>query len=138
MSIARSESRPNQVTRGHGVAIRIFLLALAFALGTRAIGWIAAPIIGLVWGAMAGRERAPIDAMVGALLGWSGLLVLAAISGPVGEVARAVAGVMGVPPWLPVLATLLFGTALAWSACVVGREITRVLRATDAQPSRAP
>lgn len=109
--------------------VRVVLLALAFALGTLVIGWFALPIVAVVWGAIADRERASLDAAVAAVVGWGALLVLAMFTGAIGEVARVIGGVVGVPSWVPIAATLLFGVALAWSAAVVGREIARVVRA---------
>jgi hypothetical protein len=109
--------------------VRVVLLALAFALGTLVIGWFALPIVAVAWGAIADRERASLDAVVAAAVAWGALLVLAMFTGAIGEVARVIGGVVGVPSWVPIVATLLFGVALAWSAAVVGREIARVVRA---------
>lgn len=121
--------------------IRILSLSLAFALATRVLGWPAVAAVAFAWGAMASRERTPIDAVVCALVAWSALLLLAALDGPVAEVARVLGGIIGVPGWAMLLVTLAFGAGLAWSAGIIGRELARVLRfimTRRARPASGP
>ena len=114
--------------------IRLALLALAFALGTYVAGWVSVPLVAVAWAMIAGRDRAPLDAVLSVVLAWCGLLGLATLAGPTAEVARVIGSVVGVPSWVPVAATLIFGAALAWSAAVVGREIARRVRPRAALP----
>jgi len=69
--------------------LRVALLSLAFALAARALGWWSSAVLGLVWGAL-GTRRPVMEAGIAAVVGWLGLLALAA--GP--EFVRLV-GVLG-------------------------------------------
>ena len=96
--------------------IRIVLLAAAFALATRALGWWAVPIVGVAWTLlMRGSLRAPWQAALAAILGWGAIFVFAALTTPLGELARRVAGILGQPPAVLYAVTLLYGALLAWS-----------------------
>jgi hypothetical protein len=102
------------------VAIRLGLLAPAFALATAVLGWWAVPVLGVVWGAVATRGERPVRmAATAAALGWAILLVWGATQGPVHVVARRVGPVLMLPGWLFVALTLLFPALLAASATQV-------------------
>jgi hypothetical protein len=109
-------------------ALGFLSLALAFALATWVLGWIAVPVVALVFGAIATRRRTPVESLVAASLAWLALLGVQAIRGPVGDVARLLGRLVGVPPWVIVAITLLLAASLAWSGAVLGREIGRAAR----------
>lgn len=103
-------------------------LVLAFGLATWVLGWIAVPMVAVVFGAIATRTRSPAESLIAAPLAWLALLAIQAARGPIGAIARVLGGVVGVPPWVIVLATLLLAATLAWSGAVLGREIGRAVR----------
>jgi len=95
--------------------IRLALLALAFAFATRALGWWAVPIVGAAWTLLErGSLRAPWYAALAAAIGWGAIFVFAALTSPLGELTRRVAGVFGQPAAVIYAVTLLFGALLAW------------------------
>ena len=106
-------------------ALRVAVLAVAFALGTLGFGWWAVPLLAALWGVLARSETglASVAAALGALLAWGALLLWGATRGPVAQLAAGLAGVMGVPAGALVIVTLLFPTALAWSASAVAQEV---------------
>jgi len=59
--------------------LRVALLSLAFALAARALGWWSSAVLGLVWGAL-GTRRPVMEAGIAAVVGWLGLLALAAVT----------------------------------------------------------
>ena len=96
--------------------IRVILLAAAFALATRALGWWVVPIVGAAWTLiMRGSLRAPWQAALAAILGWGAIFLFTALTAPLGELARRVAGILGQPPAVLYAVTLLYGALLAWS-----------------------
>lgn len=105
--------------------VRLLMLALAVALATWVLGWIAVPLVAVAWGALAGREDGPVEATIGTLTAWMALLAAAAFAGGAGTVARTLGGVVGIPALVLPAVTLIFGAAMAWSAAVVGRELAR-------------
>ena len=109
-------------------ALGFLSLTLAFALATWVLGWIAVPVAAVVFGAIATRSRTPTESLIAAPLAWLALLAVQAARGPAGDVARVLGGVVGVPPWLILLVTLLLAASLAWSGAVLGREIGRAAR----------
>ena len=112
-------------------------LALAFALATWVFGWIAVPVVAVVFGAIATRGRTPVESLAAAPLAWLALLGVQAIRGPVGDVARVLGRVVGVPAWAILLVTLLLAASLAWSGAVLGREIGRAARTRRQKPAPA-
>ena len=123
------------MTRLLGIAA----LALAVALGTWVLGWMSVPMIALVFGAMAARRTAPMEALVAVIAAWLALLGVQTLRGSTGEVARTIGGIVGVPAWVVPVATIVFGALLAWSGAVIGREIVttwRSFRARRAAPGR--
>ena len=101
--------------------LQILILSVAFSVTTLALGWLAVPALGLLWGVVARHEERPaLVAMLAAGLGWGWLLGWDAIVGETAELTRRVAGVMGVPGGAFVLLTLAFPTVTAWGAAVVG------------------
>jgi hypothetical protein len=101
-------------------AIRTVLLAAAFALATRALGWWAVPLVGAAWTLLSrGATRAPWDAALAAIVGWSAIFVFAALTSPLTELARRMAGIFGQPPLALYGITLLYGALLAWGGAGV-------------------
>ena len=108
---------------------RIVLLSLAFALATRALGWWAVPIVGFAWTVLSGGAlRAPWESMLAALLGWSGILVYTAATGPLGELTRRTALLFGTIPAALVGATVLYGGLLAWSGGGIALFVPRKVK----------
>ena len=103
-------------------------LVLAFALATWVLGWIAVPVVAVVFGAIAMRTRSPVESLMAAPLAWLALLAVQAARGRTGEIARILGGVVGVPPWVIVLVTLLLAASLAWSGAVLGQAIGHAAR----------
>ncbi|HEY5219012.1 MAG TPA: hypothetical protein VIJ16_04345 [Gemmatimonadaceae bacterium] len=103
-------------------ALRLTLLALAFALGTYVAGWWAVPVVGVIWGVInpSGR-RVAIRAGVAAAVGWLLLLVIPAVMGaPTASFAARLASAMELPTWLLIAAEFAFPFALGWSAAALG------------------
>jgi hypothetical protein len=100
--------------------IFILFVATAMAALTWLLGWwgvlVAALVIGFVFREDGGGGW---RIAVAAVLAWSALLVIDALSGPVGVVGQRLGGVMRVPAVVLVLATVLFPAMLAWSAATV-------------------
>jgi hypothetical protein len=106
-------------------ALRLAMLAAAFALVTRAAGWWAVPLTAAVWTVIyRGPSGAPWKTGMAAVIGWGGILLWTAATAPLGELARRFAGVVGVPAAGLIVLTLVFGGALAWSAA----ELTGALQ----------
>ncbi len=103
--------------------LRIALLTLAFAIATMLFGWWGLLFTGLAWGFLARSTRAVgFSAAVAAALAWAGLLLGASVKSPVGALASTVSAVLGAPSIALAVLTLVFGTALGWSAarCAAG------------------
>ena len=106
--------------------IRLALLALAFAFATRALGWWAVPIVGAAWTLLErGSLRAPWHAALAAALGWGGIFIFAALTSPLGELTRRVAGIFGQRAAVIYAVTLLFGALLAWGGAGVAVIVPR-------------
>jgi hypothetical protein len=104
--------------------LQIVLLGAAFAITTVALGWLAVPVLGAVWGFIARSERRPAQAAAwGAALGWAGLLVWNAAVGEVGELARRAGGVFGLPSFGFLALTPAYALAMAWGAAVAAGAV---------------
>ena len=102
----------------------LLALAAAFAAGTVAVGWLALPVLGLLWGWLNRlTPGAAVMSGVAAGLAWSALLAWTAMSGPLVLLASKVGQIVGAPGGLLLVATLCFGGLLAWSATVVGAAL---------------
>ena len=102
--------------------IRYILLAEAFAVATFALGWWTVPLIAAAWTLYSADRYRARNIALAAAGGWATLLVLDAVRGPVGTMAEQLGGVMGLPPWLLYVLTLLFPALLAWSAATLVRR----------------
>jgi len=123
-------------------AVKFLLLTEAFAVVTYAVGWWGVPVLALICGlAVDPKARALRFVALCAPAGWASLLLLDAARGPLGELARRFAGVMGLPPLVLILITLLFPALLAWSAASIGVAIRRMIPGADSestQPAAEP
>ena len=109
-------------------ALKLALLALAFALGSAFLGWWSVPAIGVLWGAVAKRNAYPgLTAASAAGLAWAGLLLLVAVRGPMWILADKVGAILAIPGWLFIFITLAFPTLLAGTAAVVGEATSNVM-----------
>jgi hypothetical protein len=87
------------------------LVAAATALG----GWWTVPLVAAIWVRV--LPHAPVrTSMLGAALGWGGLLAWTSWHASVGLLAHRLAGVFHLPFWGPAALTLLFPALLAGAA----------------------
>lgn len=101
-------------------ALRIGLLSLAVALATAVLGWWSVPVLGAVWGGIAGRTTRPaLTASASAGIGWILLLLWTATQGPVWDLAQKIGGVMSLPGWMFAVITIGFPMLLAGLAAGV-------------------
>lgn len=98
------------------------LLAAAIGLATAWAGWWSVPVLAFGYGAIArGVRRRGTLAAFAAVVAWGDLLALGEIRGAnIGAAAARVAGVMGIPVLVLVIATLAFAALLAGPAAVLG------------------
>lgn len=102
-------------------------LAVVMALGTWWLGWWVVPVLGAAWGVARYGAYPSSTAAVAAALGWMLILGFQALRGPVGEVSRTLAGALGMPGWMPLVATALFPAGLAASAARLARCVLPLL-----------
>jgi hypothetical protein len=99
------------------IALRIGLLAAAFALGTTVLGWVAVPLAAGMWGLIDRNGAVPGRvAALAATLAWGTLLMIQLSTGRAGELASGLGGSLGVPAILIVVVTLALPAILAWSS----------------------
>ena len=95
------------------------LLAEAFAVATFGLGWWTVPIVAAVYAAASKRNNPARFAALCAVGGWGVLLLLDLAKGPVMNMATRLGGVMGLPPALLLVLTLVFPGLLAWCAAAL-------------------
>ena len=111
------------------ILLRMVLLSAAFALATVVLGWIAVPIIGLLWGLIARATRRPaLTAAVAALAAWAVLLAWTAVTGRLWALLTRLAGVFELPGVGILLVTLALAGALAGLGAVVGSSLSSLVR----------
>ncbi|HUR93022.1 MAG TPA: hypothetical protein VMY76_00465 [Gemmatimonadales bacterium] len=93
--------------------LRLLIFGAVVDAGTIFGGWWTVPIIAAVWLRALPRWSSARSCMLGAALGWAGLLGWTAVRGPVDLVARRVGGVLELPVWGLPLLTLVFPALLA-------------------------
>lgn len=96
----------------------------AMAVLTWAVGWWTVPIVGGAW-AFVKRDdaAAPLLAGLAAMLAWGILLLLGAVSGPVGTVMRVVGEAMRIGPAGLLALTLVYAALLGASAAALVRAV---------------
>jgi hypothetical protein len=102
--------------------VKYVLLAEAFAVTTYGVGWWSVPVVAALWGLFSDDAHRARNAAIAAAGGWGTLLLLDAVRGPVGTMARQLGEVMGVPSLVLYLLTLTFPALLAWSAATMFRR----------------
>ena len=108
------------------ILLRMVLLSAAFALATVALGWIAVPIVGLLWGLIARATRRPaLTAAVAALTAWAGLLVWTACVGRVPALLDRMGRIFHIRGAFIVIATLVLAGVLAMLGASMGNEVRR-------------
>lgn len=115
------------------MTVRLILMTLALAavmaLKTVLLGWWAVPVLGLLFGVFApARGAASGTAAMAGAAAWAFLLLAAAVRGDVAAVATQIGGIMMVPWYAVVTATLLFPALLGWSSARVGEAVASMLR----------
>ncbi|HLA91828.1 MAG TPA: hypothetical protein VJL28_15485 [Gemmatimonadaceae bacterium] len=107
-------------------AIRVVLLAGAFAAATGAVGWWGVPVVATCWGVLARADRASaLEAGLAASLAWGAWLAVESARGPIGAVAAIVAGDLGVRPVSVYVLTMAYPGLLALTAALVARSLAR-------------
>ena len=98
--------------------------AVVMAALTWMVAWWTVPIVGAAL-AMVRRDDAftPLIAGAAAMVAWGGLLLVSAVSAPVGEVTRVVGTAMGIGPAALIALTLAFAALLASSAGALVRAV---------------
>ena len=90
---------------------------LAVAAGTKLLGWIALPIVGIVIGCLRPDSKPVFTGAGAGGLGWGLLLLWGVTRGPVLQLAGVVGGVFGgLPGDVVILVTLLFPALLTGAA----------------------
>lgn len=102
-----------------GHAVKVMLLAEAFAVTTYGLGWWSVPIVAVLWALLSLDARRARTAALCAAGGWATLLLLDVARGSAGTMADKLSGVLGVPAVVLWIATLLFPALLAWSAAAL-------------------
>jgi hypothetical protein len=105
--------------------LRFLILVVVIALGTVLVDWWMVPVVGLGYGLVSRKSRAPgtIAALAGALA-WGGYLAIIGFGGaPVGSFGASFARSLEFPTWLPHLATMIFPALLAGSAAYLGARV---------------
>lgn len=96
----------------------IVIAATVFALSTVLVGWWAIPAMTVLL-LLVRPSAAARDLALAAALGWAGLLLWRANTGPLAVVVDRLALIFNVPGWALELTTLLVPTLLAWSTATL-------------------
>lgn len=99
--------------------IMLVLLAEAFAVATFGLGWWTVPLVAAAWAGFSTDEHRARIAALCAMGGWATLLALDFARGPVATMGTQLGGVMGLPPVVLYMLTLIFPALLAWSAATL-------------------
>jgi len=103
---------------------RFLLLMVAFAAGTAAVGWWAVPVIAIVWAILTRNERShPLLVGFAAMWAWGELLAIAAMRGPVMELATVIGGVMSIGAAGAICLTILYPGLVAAAAAGLTRGV---------------
>ena len=104
------------------------------AVGTWAVGWWAVPVVGALIGVIWPDGRPALLAGTAGGLGWALLLMWGSASGPVGDLAGTVGGVMGLPGFEVLLVTVLFPALLAGAGGALAGALRRERAARAGSP----
>lgn len=96
--------------------VKFLLLAEAFAVTTFGLGWWSVPLVAAAWGLVSRSNRKALFAALAALGGWTTLLLLDVVRGPVATMGLQLGGVMHLPAFGLYAFTLIFPALLAWCA----------------------
>jgi hypothetical protein len=97
---------------------------IAVAIGTKLLGWMAVPLVGLVVGLVRTTDQPVLTAAAAGALGWGGLLMWGMTRGPVLELADLLGEVFGgLPGAVVLIVTLLLPALLAGAAAGVGSAL---------------
>lgn len=99
--------------------VKAVLLAEAFAVTTFGLGWWSVPIVAALFAIASKRQNPARFAALCAAAGWGSLILLDVAKGPVGNMGARLGGVMGVPPVILWVLTLVFPALLAWCAAAL-------------------
>jgi hypothetical protein len=105
--------------------VKFILLAEAFAVATYGLGWWSVPLVAVAWALASADGNKARTAAFCAMGGWATLLLLDVARGAVGTMGMKLGGVMGIPPAVLWIATLLFPALLAWSAAALTPSLRR-------------
>lgn len=102
--------------------LRVVLVAVASAIATVWLSWMAVPVVGLVYGIVDRRARARGSiAALGAVVGWLAILAEEAARGAdVQSVASHLGAIMQMPSAGFGLVTLAFAAVLCGTGAVIG------------------
>jgi len=115
---------------------RLGLLVVATILATAVFGWAGPLFAGIVFAALDGRASAPGEVALGAAVAWILILLFTMLGAGIAP-ARVIGESLGVPPVVLPLASVLFATALGWSAAA-GSVMLRQMIVRDRQSESFP
>ncbi|MEO7217632.1 MAG: hypothetical protein ABI026_05515 [Gemmatimonadaceae bacterium] len=105
--------------------LRVVVIAVACAVATIWVGWMAVPVVGIVYGLADRRARGRGSiAALGAVVGWGAILAEEAARGAdVGRVSSQLGAIMQMPAVGFSVVTLTFAALLCGTAAVIGAVI---------------
>lgn len=105
--------------------LRVVAIAVGCAVATIWLGWMAVPIVGIIYGLADRRARGRGSiAALGAVIGWGAILAEEAARGAhIGVVASQFSAIMQMPAVGFPVVTLLFAALLCGPAAVIGAVI---------------
>jgi hypothetical protein len=110
-------------------AIRMVLLAGAFAAATAAFGWWGVAVVAACWGVIARARRASaLEAGLAALVAWGVLLGIDAARGPIDSLVAIIGATLQIRPVGVYAVTLAFAALLALTTAIVARSVALLRR----------
>lgn len=110
-------------------AIRMVLLAGAFAAATAAFGWWGVAVVGACWGVIArARRSSAVESGLAALVAWGILLAIDSARGPIEALATVVGATLRIGPVGIYAVTLAFAALLALASAIVARSLALLRR----------
>jgi hypothetical protein len=105
------------------------IVAVVIAALTWIVGWWAVPVVAAVAGVVLWQRRGSAWLIaLGAVLAWSALILVDAVSPRFTVLSGRVGAILRLPAGALLTVTLLFAALLAWSAATLGVEIGRFSR----------